>query len=182
LTAAFLLAGAGRVIASPWHVPSLPSALLMELFALLVDADADEARALSTARIELRAAFAAGGPAERAMEQHLERRLAHPGEPAPGVTGDPLSHAFADAVHELRAGWYATRGLPPPLRLPLHGDGLARLVRFVPPRSERLARACDGGARDGVPATVSEYLRPLRNPACWAGWRLTLRSVDEWGA
>ncbi len=149
-----------------------------ERFALLVDAGANEAAALSAARKELREAFAAGGPVERATAEHVTRHFALRQEASTSDVDDPLALSFADALHELRAGWYAARGLPPPTRLPLEISDLPRLVRFVPPRSERIANARDGVARGRIPGLANEYLRPLRNPACWAGWRLTLRSID----
>ena len=27
---------------------------------------------------------------------------------------------------------------------------------------------------------VTDFLQPLRNQACWGGWQITLRSIDEW--
>jgi hypothetical protein len=167
LTTAFLLAGAQRVLASRWHVPALPSALLMERFAILVDGGVEEARALAAARGELRAAFSPGGSVEAVMTDRLRRQSPGDGE-ATGVTA-----ALAGALHDLRAGWYRSRGVPLPGPLSLEESTLARMVRFLPPRAERLT-----GSHDGP----RDVLTSLRNPACWAGWGITLRSLDAWDA
>lgn len=170
LTTAFLLAGAARVIASRWHVPALPSALLMERFALLVDAGMEEAPALSTARRELRGAFATSGPIERVMTERLAHRRA-----ASEAGADTVTAALCGALQELRADWYGARGFSPPEPLPLADGTLGRLVRIVPSRTER-AKA----DAERMPVTLNEILGPLRNPACWAGWGLRLRSIDAW--
>jgi CHAT domain-containing protein len=175
LTTAFLLAGARQVLASRWHVPALPSALLMERFALLVDSGTDEARALATARRELREAFSSGGAVEAEIQDRLLQR-----EPPEAGDEDLAEHAFTGALHALRVGWYRARGLPEPAVLSFGEGALGRLVRFVPPRTERVAEPQDAVAGEPVPVGVRELLRSLRNPACWAGWGLTLRSIDAW--
>jgi hypothetical protein len=186
LTIAFLQAGARRVISSRWHVPVLPSALLMERFALLLEATHHEARALARARSELRAAFAPGG--------FIEQRVTALASPGPGARLDEagasdkavplqeMEHSLARAVDALRYSWYAERGISPsPLPIGPDGVSLERLVRFVPPRSKRGAEA-QAAPVPTLAERIQDALGPFRDSTCWAGWRLTLRTLEDWRA
>jgi hypothetical protein len=184
LTTALLLAGAERVLASRWHVPALPTALLMERFALLVASGAKEAMALASSRTELRASFSSGGPFERAMVERARGDLPTDDDGSPPLDDqahrDRLIGAFDDTLHALRVGWYEAQGLAPPLRISSLGIGLERLIRFVPPRSERVVADAVDGQEAWTRTAVTDFLKPLQNQACWGGWQITLRSIDEW--
>ncbi|HZF47692.1 MAG TPA: CHAT domain-containing protein [Polyangiaceae bacterium] len=187
LTTAFLHAGAQRVLAPRWHVPALPSALLMERVALLVHAGVDEARALADAQSELRAAFAPRGPVERdvvAAAAPLLRELgARGGSSIEGESRAILEEVLDEKIHELRVSWYDAASLEPPQgRIRWGEQRLGRLVRFVPPRSERLANALRETPDIWAAEATASFLAPLQSPACWAGWKVTLRSFDAWGA
>jgi CHAT domain-containing protein len=170
VSAAFLQAGARRVVASRWQVPALTSALMMERFALLVEQGWGEAAALRSAREECRTAF---GPAG-VIEQHLRGSMA---------TSEPhvaLEKAFTEAVLRLRENWGARKGERWDSASFVHAMG--RLVRYVPPRSTGLAGPTHDSSVQRADAQIAEYLQPFQNPLCWSGWRLIVRRLEDWDA
>ncbi|MDC0708748.1 CHAT domain-containing protein [Stigmatella sp. ncwal1] len=170
VSAAFLQAGARRVVASRWQVPALTSALMMERFALLVGQGWGEAAALRSAREECRAAFRSGG----IIERHLRGSVATLG---PGLHAS-LEKAFMEAVLQLRESWGAQK------RENWNSSSLmqamGRLVRYVPPRSTELSVPTYDSSVQRADAQIAEYLQPFQNPLCWSGWRLIVRRLEDW--
>ncbi|RKH54371.1 CHAT domain-containing protein [Corallococcus llansteffanensis] len=177
LTVAFLLAGARRVISSRWHVPTLPSALLMERFALLLSAQGNEPEALARARVELRTAFSQRGFIEqRLMEWAASRQNMN----AAGISQE-LERAFSEALLSLRSSWYTQLGLSPGAIQGTSGASLERMIRFVPPRSQQTPSAPEDSG-PSLAQRIQDMLKPFRSSICWAGWRLTLRTLEDWRA
>lgn len=177
LTVGFLHGGARRVISSRWHVPTLPSALLMECFALWLSARGNEAEALARARAELRAAFAQGG--------FIEQRLMEWASGRQSMSSNGLSQelelAFSEALLSLRSSWYTQLGLAPGPLQGTAGASLERLIRFVPPRSQQ-ASSISENSGPSLAQRIQDMLKPFRSSICWAGWRLTLRTLEDWRA
>ncbi|WP_043434364.1 CHAT domain-containing protein [Cystobacter fuscus] len=182
LSRSFLLAGARRVLASLWHVPALPSALLMERFALLVHEGLAEATALARARSECRAAFEPGGPIERAMETRVGPRLTALAAEAATVSDEQLLGVLEPALNEalqlLRQGW-RVKPTTDPRTIPELSQAMGRLIKYSAPRPERMAAELrtDPAA---VGRLVRDWLSNFRNPMCWAGWRLVVRGLEDW--
>ncbi|RKH72962.1 CHAT domain-containing protein [Corallococcus aberystwythensis] len=184
VSAALLLAGASRVVASRWHVPALPSALLMERFALFVDDGLGEAQALEHARRECQTLFQRGGQLERAVVDRVVvslRELAgRSAEVRDLELRGLLEEAVERALRELRARWYLGREGPGPRALPHLEGARERLVSFSAPRPERLAVSLREDPEAQAEALVADHLRFFRSPMCWAGWRLILRTLEDW--
>ncbi len=180
LTAALLLAGARRVVAARWHVPNLPSALLMERFAMLVDTGMRDTEALSAACRDYRRAFGVGGLIDRVLVEELAKVPLDP-DPLAGLSGalgvGPTRFLLA-AIEAQRRAWYAGTGYTGPVAS-LAGDAdIQRLAKWMTPREEAVAAVVEpASAMDAV----ADLLRPYRNPACWAGWRVTLRDLGSAG-
>ncbi len=177
LTVAFLHAGARRVISSRWHVPTLPSALLMERFALQLSVQDNEAGALARARVELRAAFALGG----FMEQWLLKWAAGQQDVRPAELPQAFESAFSEALSSLRASWYAQLGLSVGQLQGAGGASLERLIRYVPPRAQQATSGAEAPS-PSFDQRIQDMLKPFRSSICWAGWRLTLRTLEDWRA
>jgi hypothetical protein len=184
LTASFLLAGARRVVASRWHVPTLPSALLMERFSVWVGEGCSEPVALARARAECRAAFEPGGVVEQRMKAHAGPALMALAADAQGVTDaqvlEVLTPAFDAGLQELRTSWRAGRGGGLPGGTPNLGLAMERLARYSAPRPERIGAGLRQEPAAWVEQLIAERLRPFRNPMCWSGWRIVLRSLEDW--
>ncbi|MBN1210860.1 MAG: CHAT domain-containing protein [Myxococcaceae bacterium] len=182
LSTSFLLAGARRVLASLWHVPALPSALLMERFALLVHEGLGEASALARARSECRAAFEPGGLIEREIEARVGPRLKALATDASAVSDEQLlgvlEPALSEALQLLRAGWRA-KPAAAPQSIPELTQAMGRLIKYSAPRPERLAAELRTGP-EAVGRVVTDWLINFRSPMCWAGWRIIVRSLEDW--
>jgi CHAT domain-containing protein len=184
LMTSFLLAGARRVVASRWHVPTLPSALLMERFGLLLEQGMTESFALSKARSDCREAFAPAGLVEREMRAQAEPLLVALAADGGAIQDEQvlasLAPAFDAALRVLRVGWREHLGGGSPGPTPNLAQAMGRLARYSAPRPERLGAGLRADAPAWVAQLVTEHLRPYRSPICWAGWRLVIRSLADW--
>ncbi|QRK08584.1 CHAT domain-containing protein [Archangium violaceum] len=184
VSAAFLLAGARRVVASRWHVPTLPGALLMERFALLVETGLGEAEALQKARDECRTLFRQGGRVERAVVGQVGSTLKEWGSRAHVVHDHQLHQLLEEAMErclrDIRAEWYGNQSGQGPRAWPSLEGATGRLVSFSAPRPERLAASLRQFSEAQAEQLVADYLRFYRSPMCWAGWRLMLRTLEDW--
>ena len=182
LSKSFLLAGARRVLASLWHVPALPSALLMDRFALLVNQGLGEATALAQARSECRAAFEPGGLVEREMEARVAPALTALAAEATALSDEQLTNVLEPALDEalqlLREGW-RVRPETGKQSIPELSHAMGRLMKYSAPRPERMATEL---RRDPAAAgrLVRDWLSNFRNPMCWAGWRIVVRRLEDW--
>ncbi|SES71359.1 CHAT domain-containing protein [Stigmatella erecta] len=182
LSTSFLLAGARRVLASLWHVPALPSALLMERFALLVHEGIGEATALARARSECRAAFEPGGLVEREMEARVAPRLTALATESTAVSDEQLLSVLEPALNEalqlLREGW-RVKPATAPQSIPELSQAMGRLIKYSAPRPERLAAELRTDP-EAVGRIIRDWLSNFRNPMCWAGWRIIVRGLEDW--
>lgn len=182
LTAAILLAGARRVVASRWHVPTLPSALLLELYALHLGRGHGDAAALAAAGRVYRQAFAADGPVERALlaalTKDLEQLVAGPYRLQREELEAATVRAYHAAVGEQRAIWYRDAGRAAP-RDPLDDKIVVdSMAKAMPPRSQRIASSLGQGSDVEIRPLVDEILAVFRTPAAWCGWRVTARDLS----
>lgn len=183
LTAALLLAGARRVVASRWQVPTLASALILERFALHVHGGARDSAALSAALRDYRAAFAAGGPIECRLHEAIERALKSLAAEPNGLRltrrDEVLSRVAFEVIDEQRATWYRSAGLNGPSQRIGSVSAMDRMARVLPPRAEQIAASLQGGSDAVSRQLTDEMLAPYRNPASWCGWRVTLRDPSH---
>ncbi|MEZ4399359.1 MAG: CHAT domain-containing protein [Kofleriaceae bacterium] len=182
LTAALLVAGARRIVASRWHVPTLPSALLLELHALNLARGLDDVRALAAARREYRSAFAIDGPIERAFVATLTAELERLVVSEAGLRHEQrdaaVMRAYHAAIDEQRVAWYRGASVPAP-RSPLDDRIVVDyMAKAMPGRSERIASTLGQGSDHEVRAIIDDILQMFRAPAAWCGWRVTARDLS----
>lgn len=183
LTAALLLAGARRVVASRWQVPTLASALILERFALHVHGGTRDSAALSAALRDYRDAFATGGPIERQLQDAIALALRLLATEPDGLQltrrDEVLSRIAFEVIDEQRAAWYRDAGLNGPSQRIGSASTMDRMARVLPPRADQIAASLAEGS-DAMPRQLAdEMLAPLRNPASWCGWRVTLRDPSH---
>lgn len=182
LTAALLQAGARRVVASRWHVPTLPSALLLELHALNLARGVDDVRALAASRREYRCAFAIDGPIERAfvatLTAELERLVVGEGGLRHEQRDAAVMRAYHAAIDEQRVSWYRGISVPAP-HSPLDDRIVVDyMAKAMPGRSERIASTLGQGSDREVRAIIDDILQVFRAPTAWCGWRVTARELS----
>lgn len=183
LTAALLLAGARRVVASRWQVPTLASALILERFALHVHGGGRDSAALSAALRDYRNAFAVGGPIERRLQQAIAPALRLLAAEPDGLQltrrDEVLSRVALEVIDEQRAAWYRNAGLNGPSQRIGSASTMDRMARVLPSRADQIAASLAEGS-DAMPRQLTEeMLAPFRNPASWCGWRVTLRDPSH---
>ncbi|MCK6517369.1 CHAT domain-containing protein [Myxococcota bacterium] len=161
MDAAVLLAGAECAVSSLWTQYVLSSAMLAEAFTLELAAQPRaEAAALSAAIRRYREGMGEGGVFTLAVRRHIEGSTAPLRVESALRTGLDAwrSHAWSDLLGRA----------PPPLKEGVALDGM----RLGPSKADRRVLAGRGAEQ------VEHILAPYRSPLAWAGWRVTLRSID----
>jgi hypothetical protein len=165
LAAAFLLAGARRVVGALWKKPVAPTALIAAGYANRVREDGDvwsDARALSDCIRSYRHAVREGGPVERTAVQLTERRASHADSPQvlrKAALASGWQRAFETLVGE-------SMEIPNETSVRRYLGGFA--CESVEERELRKIR-------EAPEKTVRDWLELWRSSLAWGGWMLTVR-------
>jgi len=184
LAHSFLIAGAQSVLATIWPAMTLPAALFMERFGLFLESGMSEVDALAQTRRDWIAAFADGGPVGVSMRENLEPDLVRLAEQKGELPRDErhklMAKSFSMAIETLRRAWYGSVYLPAPTDALEVSASFKRMVSFQPPRSKQLATVLLENPSATVSDLINETLAPYRHRLAWAGWRVLLRSFNDW--
>jgi len=91
-----------------------------------------------------------------------------------------MAKSFSMAIETLRRAWYGSVYLPAPTDALEVSASFKRMVSFQPPRSKQLATVLLENPSATVSDLINETLAPYRHRLAWAGWRVLLRSFNDW--
>jgi len=162
----FLLAGARRSLASLWHQPALPAALIAAAFAANdpgLDSARADARALAAAVAWYRHIMGPSGVFETAALRAVAARSAAISSRAKACE-TTLAAGFVAALLDL--------GASPARVQQLEAGSRAMLATLAP---VALEPERPGRALESVEQAVAEQIELFRGPWAWAGWRILAR-------